>query len=75
MPTTLRKSAVVEKRAQLKPRDKAKSFEIDYNKTFECMTLEICDTEGMFPLVLLDPKAGKYKIARTKRGGLQMTRY
>jgi len=53
---------------------KPKSFEVSYDRTLQCITLRIGDPEAMFPLLLIDPIAGPYKISRTRKGGLQMTR-
>ncbi|MDO9566104.1 MAG: hypothetical protein Q7J15_05120 [Candidatus Desulfaltia sp.] len=57
-----------------KKKEKPKSFVWAYDKTSECMVLEIKDVEGMFPLILKVPSAGPYRIKRSQRGGLQMTK-
>jgi hypothetical protein len=56
-----------------KERKKPKSFEWKYDKTSECMVLEIKDVDGMFPLILKVPSAGPYRITRSQNGKLQMT--
>jgi hypothetical protein len=51
-----------------------KSFEVRYNRIVRCMELYILDSDGMYPLLLRDPRASKiYCIERTKGGGLKMS--
>jgi hypothetical protein len=57
-----------------KKREKPKSFEWKYDKTSECIVLEILDADGMFPLILKVPSAGPYRIKCSRSGGLQMTK-
>jgi hypothetical protein len=51
----------------------SKGFVLKYDKTSECMVLDIKDTDGMFPLILKIPSAGPYRITRKQSGKLQMT--
>ena len=51
-----------------------KPFDLNYDQNLEAMVLIINDTEGLFPLYLQHPKAGRYKIIQTKPGNLQMVK-
>jgi hypothetical protein len=51
-----------------------KSYEFDYEPQFQAMVLRIIDTDGMFPLILIDPDNGPYKIHKTSTGKLQMVK-
>jgi len=53
---------------------RSKSFEFDYDATLKRYIFRILDAEGMYPLLICDPEAGKYEIKKTRRGGLQMTK-
>ena len=51
-----------------------KSYEWEYDPTIGHMVLKILDPEGMYPFTLIDPERGRYRVIRTSRGGLQMTK-
>jgi hypothetical protein len=53
-----------------------KSFDMRFNKLLRCMELHIIDGDGMYPLMVIDPKVSKlYHIVRTKRGKLRMSAF
>ena len=53
---------------------KGKSFELRFNRNMRCMEICILDREGMYPLIVRDPKAEKlYCIEKTRKGGLKMS--
>lgn len=51
-----------------------KSYEWGYDSTSGLMVLKILDPEGMYPFILIDPERGPYRVIRTSKGGLQMTK-
>ena len=53
-----------------------KSFEIRFNKLLRCMELHVYDGDGMYPLMVIDPKVNKlYHIERTRAGKLKMSAF
>lgn len=56
---------------QRKPQPK-KSFEAEYDPVRECVILTVLDSDGMYPFLLRDPKAGTYKVIKTAAGKLKM---
>lgn len=60
---------------QVKERkQRPKSFEPGFDRLSQRITLKILDPEGMYPFLLIDPKAGTYTIRKTRNGKLEMTK-
>ena len=63
----------MQRRANQLPK-KRRSFEIRFNNNLQCMEICILDSEGMYPLLVKDPRAEKlYCIEKTRKGGLKMS--
>jgi hypothetical protein len=63
----------MQRKSHLLPKKK-RSFEIRFNNKMGCMEICILDREGMYPLIVKDPRAEKlYCIEKTRKGGLKMS--
>ena len=51
-----------------------KSFKTHYDENCGLIVLTVLDVEGMYPFLLRDPEVGTYKVTRTRKGGLHMTK-
>jgi hypothetical protein len=49
-------------------------IELEQDPRTGCVVIKVLDPRGFYPFLLDDPEAGTYRVTRTRRGGLQMTR-